>query len=56
MILLRNFKKLCNMKVTVIPIVIVTVTRGFVKGLEDIKKTMSRDNINYSIDEIGQNT
>ena len=36
----RKFKKLCNMKVTIIPIVIGalgTVTKGLIKGLEDLE-------------------
>ena len=38
--LARELKKLCNMKVTIIPIVIGafgTVTKGLLKGLEDLK-------------------
>ena len=38
--LAREFKKLSNMKVTIIPIVIsafVTVTKGLLKGLEDLE-------------------
>ena len=38
--LARELKKLWNMKVTVIPIVInalVTVTKGLIKGLEDLE-------------------
>ena len=38
--LFRELKKLCNMKVTIIPIVIGsfgTVTKGLLKGLEDLK-------------------
>ena len=40
--LTRELKKLCNMKVTVIPIVISalgTVTKGLVQGLEDLEIT-----------------
>ena len=48
------------MKLTVIPIVIhalSTVTKGLVKELEDLyNKRTSRDDPNYSIVEIGQNT
>ena len=38
-ILLRNWKKLWNMKMTFIPTIIAlgTVTKGFIKGLEDLK-------------------
>ena len=58
--LARELKKLWNMKVTVIPIVIgalVTFIRGLVQGQEDLEirgrvVTMK----NYSIVEIGQNT
>ena len=38
--LVRELKKLCNMKVTIIPIVIGafgTVTKGLLKGLEDLE-------------------
>ena len=38
--LARELKKLCNMKVTIVPNVIGalgTVTKGFLKGLEDLK-------------------
>ena len=56
----KELKKLWNMKVTVIPIVIgtlVTVTKGFVHGQKDLgKKRTSGDNPNYSIVESGQNT
>ena len=40
--LARELKKLWNMKVTIIPIVIGalgTVTRGFIQGLEDLEVT-----------------
>ena len=55
----RNFKKMWNMKVTIIPIVIDalgTVTKGLVLGPKDlVKKWTDSDCPNYSIIEIGQN-
>ena len=58
--LARELKKLWNMKVTIVPIVIGafdTVTKGFLKGLEDLEvsgwvETIQTD----SIAEDGQNT
>ena len=59
--LARELKKLWNLKVTVMPIVIgalVTVTKGLIfkkaGGLGN--KRTSRDHTNYCIIEIGQNT
>ena len=56
----NNDKKLWNMKVTFIPIVIGalgTVTKVLIKGLADLeKKRTSGDYSNYCITEIGQNT
>ena len=53
----RELKKLWNMKVTVILIVIGvlrTVTKGLVQGLEDLEiRGMSGDHPNYCIIEIG---
>ena len=37
--LARELKNLCNTKVTIIPIVIVIVTKGLVQGLEDLEIT-----------------
>ena len=58
--LARKLKKLGNMKVKVIPIVIGalgTVTKRLVQGLEDLViRGYSGDHPNYSIVEIGQNT
>ena len=68
--LAKELKKLWNMKVTIIPIVIGafgTVTKGLLKGLENlevgsrvetIQKTalLKRDLSNYNIIEKGQNT
>ena len=54
--LARELKKLWNMKVTIIPIMIGafgTVPKGLLKGLEDLK---DGDHRNYSIVENGQNT
>ena len=58
--LTREPKKLWNMKVTVIPIVVGalgTIPKGLIKGLEDleIKKT-SVDHPDNCIIKIGQNT
>ena len=56
--LARELKKLWNMKVSIIPIVIGalgTVTKELVHGRLENKST-SRDHPNYSIIEIGQNT
>ena len=56
----RELKKLWNMKVTVILIVIGalgTLTKGLVQGLKGLeKKRTSRDHPNYSIIKIDQNT
>ena len=55
--LARKLKKLWNMKVTVISIVIGalgTVTKGLIKGIEDLE--IGGDNPNYCIAEIAQNT
>ena len=55
--LTKELKKLWNMKVTIIPIVIGafgTVTKGLLKGLEN--KRMGGDHPNYYIIENGQNT
>ena len=49
----REIKKLCNMEVIVIPIVI-SVLRTVLKSLGEKSKVGDRPN--YSIDEIGQNT
>ena len=58
--LVRELKNLWNMKVTVIPPVIValgTVIKRLVQGLEDLKtKRTGGDNPNYIIIEIGRNT
>ena len=58
--LARELKKLCNMKVTIVPIVIGalgTVTKGLLKGLEDLGSWRTgRDYPNYSIAVDGQNT
>ena len=59
--LARELKKLWNMKVTIIPIVIGalgTVTKDLVQGLGDLEKKNRRggDCPNYSIIEISQNT
>ena len=57
--LARELKKLWNMKVTVIPIVICaigTVTKGLVQGLEDLEIKRRREHPNYNIIEIGHNT
>ena len=56
--LVRELKKLWNMKVAIISIVIGalgTVTKGLVQGPKDLGMT-SGDSPNYSIVEIGQNT
>ena len=55
--LVRELKKLWNMKVTIIPIVIGvlgTVTKGLLKGVGN--KRTNGDHPNYCIIEIGQNT
>ena len=55
--LAKEMKKLWNMKVTFIPLVIgafVTVTRGLIQGLEEMK--IRGDHPNYYIIEIGQST
>ena len=55
--LARELKKLWSMKVTIIPIVIGafgTVTKGLLKGL--VSWRTSRDHVNYSVIESGQNT
>ena len=57
--LARKLKKLWNIKVVVIPVVIgvlCTVTKGLVQGLEDLEKEMSGDHQNYSRIKTGQNT
>ena len=58
--LARESKKLWNMKMTIIPLVIGdlrTVTKVLVKGLEDLEKNRtSGDHPNYGISEIGENT
>ena len=58
--LVRKLKKLWNMKVTIIPIVIGafgTVTKVLIKGQEDLeKKRTSGDHSNYYIIENSQNT
>ena len=58
--LARKLKKLWNMKVTNIPIVIGafgTVTKGLLKGTGGLGRwRMSRDHSNYTIIENGQNT
>ena len=54
--LAREWKKLWNMEVTIIIVVmgaLGTVNKGLVQGLEDLK---IRDNPNYCIAEIVQNT
>ena len=51
-------KKIWNMKVTIMPLVIRafgTVTKGSLKGLEDLE-VAGRDHPNYGIIENGQNT
>ena len=58
--LARELKKLWNMKVTIIPIVIgafATVTKGLLKGLEDLECWRTNgDHQNYCIIENDQNT
>ena len=59
--LARELKKLWNMKVTIIPIVIGafgTVTKRLLKGLEDLEVggRVGGEHPNYSIIENGQNT
>ena len=57
--LARELKKLWNMKVRVISVVIEAlgrVTNGLVKGLEVGNKRTSGDHLNYSISKIGQNS
>ena len=51
-----KLKKGWNMKVTFIPIIIGTlgtVTKGLLKGLEDLEMRTSGDHPNYRIIEIG---
>ena len=59
LLLARELKKLWDMKVTVITIIIGalgTVTKGLTQGLENWKiKRMSRDHPNYSIIKNSQN-
>ena len=53
-----ELKKLWNMKVTVIPIVIGalgTISKVLIKGLEDKNQRMNRSHSDYSIIKIGQN-
>ena len=56
----RELKNLWNMKVTVIPVLIValdTVTKGSVQGLEDLEsKRISGDYLDDSIIKIDQNS
>ena len=55
----RELRKLWNMKVTIIPLVIGalgTVTKGFVQGLEDLEIRGRVETIQTSDIEIGQNT
>ena len=55
--LAKKLKKLWNMEVVIIPIVIgalSTITKGLVQGLGNYRT--SRDRPNYCITEIGQNT
>ena len=57
--LARDLKKLWNMQVTIIPIVIGvfgTVTKGLLKGLEELGWRTGGDHPNDSIIENGQNT
>ena len=57
--LLRELKKLWNMKITIIPIVIGalgTVTKRSVRGVEGLEITRRVETSNYSIVEINQNT
>ena len=57
--LAKRLKKLWNMKVTVIPIVIgalITVTNGLAQGLEDLKMRTTRNHTNNCFIKIGQNT
>ena len=58
--LARKLKKLWNMKVTIVPIVIGafgTIIKGLLKGLEDLEfGGRGRDYRNDSITENGQNT
>ena len=58
--LARELKKLWNIKVTFIPIIIGTfgtVTKRLIKGLRGLgNKKTSGDHLNYCIIEIGQNT
>ena len=59
MTLLENWKKLWNMKVIFISIVIGaldTVTERLLKGPEDLEMRTSGDRSNYCIIKIGQNT
>ena len=57
---IKKNNKLCNMKVTLLPIVIGplgTVTKEVKKGFEGLKiKRRVETNQNYSIIEIGQDT
>ena len=55
----RELRKLWNMKVTVIPIIVGslgTVKRGLVKRTAGLRNKRSGGNLNYSIVEISQNT
>ena len=56
----RELKKLLNMNVTVIPIVIGAlgmISKGLVKKTEGVwNRKKSRDHPNYSIVKVGQNT
>ena len=57
--LARELKKLWNMKVTVIPVIIGalgTIPKGLVKGLKDLEIRTSRDHSDNSIIKISQNT
>ena len=58
--LVRELKKLWNMKVTIIPIVtgaLGTVTKGLIRGTGGVgNNRTSGDHPNYCIIEIGQNT
>ena len=56
--LARELKKLWNMKVMIVPIVIGalgTITKGLLKGLEDLKLEDGRDYPNDSISKNDQN-
>ena len=57
--LVSELKKLWSMKVTIIPIIISafgTVTKGLLKGLEDLYLMMTGDHPSYYFIENGQNT